>query len=150
MAKKKKMSKKAYINLKLKNCDKLILGATSDKQKEIYQGYREHWIGQLAERDNPDIIAEKKLEKERLAAEKLEIAKRDAEREAEIRGIEKQKEAEQAIILKQIEDLKKKLPNPVAVTDLGQGKTRYEVILDESKPEEEEEVPEENAENRTE
>jgi len=107
---KKKISKKAYINLKIENCDKLILGATSDEQKEIYQGYREHWIGKLTEKDNPDIIAAKKLEKERLAAEKLEEIRIKEEQETALRDIEKQKEAEQAIIKKQIEDLKALMP----------------------------------------
>ena len=144
MAKKKKMTKKTYINLKIENCDKLIIGATSNEQKEIYQGYRDYWIEQLAKKDNPDIIAAKKLEKVKLEAEAFEKARIKEEQEQALRDIEKQKEAEQAIILKQIEDLKALMP------EIKEEISETVEILEESLESEEEEVPEENAESGSE
>ena len=111
MAKKKrKISKREYITIKIANCDQLIGMATSEEQRKIYTSYREHWIGQLSKKDNPDIKAAKELEKERLAAEAFEKARIEAEeKEVEVKA-EADREAKQAAILKQIEDLKKLIP----------------------------------------
>lgn len=137
MAKKKKLTKKEYIDIKIANCDQLIKTASSPEQKEAYEKYRQDWIDKLTNAQKPEVIAAKKAEKERLAIEKAEIVKRDADREEVLKDIAAEKEAKLAATLKQIEELKKLLPNPVTVSDLGQGKTRYEVtIKDEPKPKE--------------
>ena len=113
MAKKKKLTKKEYIDIKIANCDKLIANANSPEQKEVYENYRKSWIDKLTIAQRPDVIARKKAEKERFSIEKAEIAKRDADREAVLKDIAAQKEAKLAATLKQIEELKKLLPKEV-------------------------------------
>ncbi len=50
MVKKKKLTKKEYIDIKIANCDQLIQTAISIAQSNIYEGYRKFWIDQLTEK----------------------------------------------------------------------------------------------------
>jgi len=135
MAKKKKMSKKAYINLKVKNCDKLIIGATSDEQRNIYQGYRDYWIDKLPKTQNPDVIAAKEAEKEQAAIEAEATAKKEEEEAAVLKHIEEEQEKQRAVILKRIEDLKDLLPKD-PILEQGKAEPEEEEIPDEEVSEE--------------
>jgi hypothetical protein len=96
MAKKKK-SNKDYINRKIKNCDNLIIEATSNEQKEVYIKYREFWIEKLPKALDPDLIAEKaeasRIKKEKAELRRIENEKRKAEERKQLEIIaEKKKE----------------------------------------------------------
>lgn len=91
---------KAYIKKKIENCQGLVDNATSDAQREVYQGYLDFWTEKLPKSQRPDIIAEKlaasliKQETERSAKEAAEKEKAKAEFEAQLQASKAEREAE--------------------------------------------------------
>jgi len=53
---------KGYIELKIKQCNHLVNGATSENQKEIYQDYLDFWTNKLESIDSNNWIEPKKDE----------------------------------------------------------------------------------------
>ena len=50
---------KAYINLKIENCQRLVDNATSEDQEKVYQGYLAFWEEKLPKKERPEEIAKK-------------------------------------------------------------------------------------------
>jgi len=147
-----KKQTQAYINRKIVLLDGLIEDATSPEQAAIYQGYKDHFLGLLsaagkAKREKAKQDAEQRiLDEQRLLDEELLATKAEEERLIEEKKQAKEtaeKEAKQTAILKQIEDLKNLLPEV-------EEEISETVEILEGTLEEEEEVPEDNGENRTE
>ncbi|GAH42409.1 unnamed protein product [marine sediment metagenome] len=152
--------RKKYCLMKIEMLDLLISKSTNPKQKEIYEGFRQKFVDELPKTQNPDIIAEKTLEKERLAELKEQAALEAEKARIEEIKIKAEKETKQAAILKQIEDLKKLIPQegekliesktPIKLfTEKGRRELREEGILVEIKDVEEEDEPEPEPENPT-
>ena len=77
-----------YVKRKIENCKGLIDNATSDAQREIYQGYLDYWKGlndevadEIAKREKAEQLAVAKAELEKIQAEE---ARKKADADLEI------------------------------------------------------------------
>ena len=119
---------KDYINKKIEMIDGLIQNAISLAQAAAYEVYRKFWIDKLSPSQNPDVIAEKEAlkeakaaelaEKKRIAAEAKALKNAEVEAaKAEEARLNAEKETKLADTLKQIEELKKLLPQKTLIEE---------------------------------
>lgn len=67
---------KKYIERKIENCTNLVETATSDAQREFYQGYLDLWTKKLPAKERPEAIAKREDAKVKKKAEELADAVR--------------------------------------------------------------------------
>jgi len=65
-----------YVDKKVLKCQVLVDNATSEAQREVYQGYLDFWTKKLPKAQRPEIIAKKEDAKaEKILEENAEIAR---------------------------------------------------------------------------
>jgi len=91
-----------YIDKKIKQCKKLVKNATSEAQKEIYQGYLDYWITKSNLKTDTETSEGALVEAPSIPVDVIEVLTEPQKEE------EKETE-EKAILEKELQDAKDKL-----------------------------------------